>query len=81
MDRRRPTIPAHLSHADDRAMPDRTPGPRSGVTAVRTIKLCVAPTRRQTTLLSAIAHVAAELERSGRQPRSFRIPVAISNRA
>ena len=48
---------------------------------MRTIKLCVAPTRRQTTLLSAIARSAAELERSGRQPRSLRIPVAVSNRA
>jgi hypothetical protein len=62
-------------------MPDRTPGPRSGVIAVRTIKLCVAPGHRQTTLLAAIARSAAELERNGRQPRSLRIPVAISKLA
>jgi len=61
--------------------PTGTPGPRSGVTAVRTIKLCVAPTRRQHTLIAAIARSAAELERSGRQPRSLRIPVAISQPA
>ncbi|HEY7970771.1 MAG TPA: hypothetical protein VID95_12305 [Candidatus Limnocylindrales bacterium] len=48
---------------------------------MRTIKLCVATTRRQTTLLAAIARLAAELERSGRQPRSLRITVAISNPA
>jgi hypothetical protein len=48
---------------------------------VRTIKLCVAPTHRQATLLAAIARSASELERSGRQPRSLRIPVAISRAA
>ena len=48
---------------------------------MRTIKLCVAPTHRQTTLLAAIAGLAAELERSGRPPRSLRIPVAISRPA
>ena len=48
---------------------------------MHTIKLCVAPTSRQTTLLAAIARSAAELERSGRQPRSLRVPVAISKPA
>ena len=61
---------------DHRAMPGSEPGVRSGATAVRTIKLCAAPTRRQTTLLAAIARSAAELERNGREPRSLRIPVA-----
>jgi len=44
-------------------------GPDQGVTAVRTIKLCAAPTRRQTTLLGAIARSVAELEGSGRVRR------------
>ena len=45
---------------------------------MRTIKLCAAPTRRPTTLLAAIARSVAEIERSGRPPRSIRLPVVRS---
>ncbi len=48
---------------------------------MRTIKLCVAPTHRPTTLLAAIARSAAELERSGSWPRSLRVPVALAKPA
>ena len=42
---------------------------------MRTIKLCVAPTRRPTTLLGAIARSVAELEKSGRPARVVRLPI------
>lgn len=42
---------------------------------MRTIKLCATPTRRPTTLLAAIARSVAEIEQSGRPPRSLRVPV------
>jgi hypothetical protein len=43
---------------------------------MRTIKLCVSPSRRPTTLLGAIARSVADLERSDRPSRPIRIPVA-----
>jgi hypothetical protein len=48
---------------------------KPGVTAVRTIRLCAAPTRRPTTLLDAIARSVAELERSGRPSRTISVRV------
>ena len=35
---------------------------------MRTIKLCVAPSRRPTTLLGAIARSVADLEQTGGEP-------------
>lgn len=43
---------------------------------MRTIKLCAAPTRRETTLLGAIARSRLELERSGRSSRRVPLPAA-----
>ena len=45
---------------------------------MRTIKLCAAPSRRPTTLLGAIARSVAEIEKSGRPPRSVRVPIVRS---
>jgi len=45
---------------------------------MRTIKLCVAPTRRPTTLLGAIARSVAELEQAGRAGRIVRLPLQAS---
>ncbi|HEY7131659.1 MAG TPA: hypothetical protein VH440_05370 [Candidatus Limnocylindrales bacterium] len=42
---------------------------------MRTIKLCAAPTSRPTTLRLAIARSVAEIEQSGRPPRSLRVPL------
>jgi len=53
-------------------------GPDQGVAAVRTIKLCLAPTRRPTTLLGAIARSVAELEQTGRPVRTVRLPLKSS---
>jgi hypothetical protein len=41
---------------------------------MRTIKLCVAPTRRPTTLLGAIARSVADLEQAGGTRRTVRLP-------
>ena len=43
---------------------------------MRTIKLCVNPTRRTSTLLGAVARSVAELERTGRASRPVRLPLA-----
>jgi hypothetical protein len=45
---------------------------------VRTIKLCLAPSRRPTTLLGAIARSVAELEQAGRPVRTVRLPLKTS---
>jgi len=45
---------------------------------MRTIKLCVAPTRRPTTLLGAIARSVAELEQADRPVRTVRLPLKTS---
>src|SRR3954468_19528219 len=73
--RRQRTMSLEAGRRDDPVRPGPWSRARSGVTAVRTIKLCAAPTNRPTTLLAAIARAAAELERTGRPARPARLVV------
>jgi len=66
--------------ADDRVSPGREPG-ETGVTAVRTIRLCATPSRPPTTLLGAIARSVAELERSGRPSRTVSVRIVAGRAA
>jgi hypothetical protein len=68
-------MPSSLEPRDDAGMPDSPPGLDLRSCPMRTIKLCASPTRREATLLGAIARSVKELERSGRASRPVRLPV------